>query len=151
MQFSSIFLAVVAAVGAFAQTTASVAQTTGPAAVADPTINTPSGVQQCLPVQLTFSGTAPPFIITIVPAGQAGAAPLETVGASNGTSITWNANLPAGQNYTCVIRDSMGRTNPSVVLAFIGDSSVLDKPGHDQLPDGFIDTSIDTSTSARLR
>ncbi|KAG8974110.1 hypothetical protein FRC05_007858 [Tulasnella sp. 425] len=87
MQFSSIFLAVVAAVGAFAQTTASVAQTTGPAAVADPTINTPSGVQQCLPVQLTFSGTAPPFIITIVPAGQAGAAPLETVGASNGTSL----------------------------------------------------------------
>ncbi|KAG8948046.1 hypothetical protein FRC04_010088 [Tulasnella sp. 424] len=82
MQLSSIFLAVVAAVGAFAQTTASVAQTTNTGAP-DPSINTPSGVIQCLPVQLTFSGTSPPFIVTIVPGGQAGAAPLTTVGTTS--------------------------------------------------------------------
>ncbi|KAG8938373.1 hypothetical protein FRC00_000219 [Tulasnella sp. 408] len=70
MQLSSLFVAVVAAVGAFAQ-------------APDPAINTPTGVQQCLPAQLTFSGTSPPFIITVVPAGQAGAAPLTTVGTTS--------------------------------------------------------------------
>ncbi|KIO31616.1 hypothetical protein M407DRAFT_241719 [Tulasnella calospora MUT 4182] len=99
MQLSSLFVAVVAAVGAFAQ-------------APDPAINTPTGVQQCLPVQLTFSGTSPPFIITVVPAGQAGAAPLTTVGTTSANAITWNANLALG-DYTLVIRDSLGRTNPS--------------------------------------
>ncbi|KAG8987327.1 hypothetical protein FRB90_003401 [Tulasnella sp. 427] len=113
MQLSSVFLAVVAAISAFAQ-------------APDPAINTPSGVQQCLPVQLTFSGTSPPFIITIVPAGQPGAAPLTTVGTTSANAITWNANLPAGASYNCVIRDSMGRTNPSGPFTINpGDSSCL--------------------------
>ncbi|KAG8896062.1 hypothetical protein FRC01_012031 [Tulasnella sp. 417] len=105
MQLSSLFVAVVAAVGAFAQ-------------APDPAINTPSGVQQCLATQLTFSGTSPPFIITVVPAGQAGAAPLTTVGTTSANAITWVANLPLG-DYTLVIRDSLGRTNPSGEPSFL--------------------------------
>ncbi|KAG8948048.1 hypothetical protein FRC04_010090 [Tulasnella sp. 424] len=119
MHLSSFFLAFGATVGTFAQTTAStaqttasIAQTTNPA-VPDPSINTPSGVIECLPVQLTFSGTKPPFIITIVPGGEPGAAPLTTVGTTNQTSLTWIANLPPNANYTAVIRDSIGRTGPS--------------------------------------
>ncbi|KAG8974113.1 hypothetical protein FRC05_007861 [Tulasnella sp. 425] len=83
MHLSSFFLAFGATVGTFAQTTAStaqttasIAQTTNPA-VPDPSINTPSGVIECLP---------PPFIITIVPGGEPGAAPLTTVGTTNQTS-----------------------------------------------------------------
>ncbi|KAG8914261.1 hypothetical protein FRC01_004147 [Tulasnella sp. 417] len=104
MQLYSLFVAAFAAVGALAQ---------DPGAVPDPSINTPTGVIQCLPVQLTFSGTSPPFIITIHPGGQADAAPLTTVGTTSETTLTWIANLPPNANYTCVIRDSIGRTNPS--------------------------------------
>ncbi|KAG8914305.1 hypothetical protein FRC01_004131, partial [Tulasnella sp. 417] len=104
MRLYSLFVAAVAAVSALAQ---------DPPAVADPSINTPTGVIECLPVQLTFSGSSPPFIITIVPGGEPGAAPLTTVGTTSETTLTWVANLPPNVNYTCVIRDSLGRTNPS--------------------------------------
>ncbi|KIO31609.1 hypothetical protein M407DRAFT_241712 [Tulasnella calospora MUT 4182] len=101
MQLFSLFVTLAAAVGAFAQ------------AVADPSINTPVGVMQCLPTQLTFSGTAPPFVITVVPEGQTGAAPLVTVGTTSDTALTWVANLPPNVNYTLVIRDALGRINGS--------------------------------------
>ncbi|KAG8904530.1 hypothetical protein FRB99_001613 [Tulasnella sp. 403] len=105
MQLKSFLVALVAAVGVFGQTTTP----------ADPSINTPTGVTECLPVQLTFSGTQGPWIITVQPAGQAGAAPLTTVGTAPAgtTAITWNVNLPAGTAGTLVIRDGLGRTNPS--------------------------------------
>ncbi|KAG8975753.1 hypothetical protein FRB90_009428, partial [Tulasnella sp. 427] len=77
MQLSSRFLfaTVVGAAGAFAQTT-----------TPDPSINTPTGVIQCQPVQLTFSGTSPPFIITVQPGGDAGAPPLVNVGTTSETA-----------------------------------------------------------------
>ncbi|KAL6886039.1 hypothetical protein GGI43DRAFT_418571 [Trichoderma evansii] len=79
----------------------------------DPQINTPSGVVFGLPVQLTFGGTSPPFIITVLPGGQAEAAPLTTVGTFTANAATWVPNLPPGGLYTLLIRDSLGRTNPS--------------------------------------
>jgi len=100
MQIISLFAVLAAAVGVFSQ-------------APDPAINTPEGVTECLPVQLTFSGSAPPFVITVQPGGQAGAAPLVTVGTTSATSITWDVNLAAGTSCTLVIRDSEGRTNPS--------------------------------------
>ncbi|KIO31612.1 hypothetical protein M407DRAFT_4924 [Tulasnella calospora MUT 4182] len=116
MQVSSFFVAIVAAVGVFAQG-------------ADPSINTPSGVAQCLipaNVQLTFSGTSPPFIITVVPAGQLGAASLAKVGTTSRNAITWVANLPANTNCNLVIRDSICRINPSGKFVILpGDDSCL--------------------------
>ncbi|KIO31613.1 hypothetical protein M407DRAFT_241715 [Tulasnella calospora MUT 4182] len=103
MQLSSFFIAIVVAVGIFAQTPA----------VPDPSINTPTGVIQCQPVQLTCSGTQPPFVITIVPGGEANAAPLETVGTTSENAVTWMADLPTNTNYTLLIRDGMGRTAAS--------------------------------------
>ncbi|KAG8911210.1 hypothetical protein FRC01_005844 [Tulasnella sp. 417] len=97
MQLSSLFIAVIAAVGALAQQI---------------TINTPQNALQCIPTLLTWSGGAPPFTITVVPAGQASAAPLVTVGPASGSSITWNTNLPEG-DYTLVIRDSFNLTSVS--------------------------------------
>ncbi|KAG9042736.1 hypothetical protein FS837_010449 [Tulasnella sp. UAMH 9824] len=106
MHLFSLFVSFVAVVGAFAQTTT----TTG---VPDPSINTPTGVIQCQPVQLTYSGTAPPFIITVMPGGQTDVAPLVSLGPTSENAITWVANLSPNNNYTLVIRDQMGRTNPS--------------------------------------
>ncbi|KAG8970580.1 hypothetical protein FRC03_006709 [Tulasnella sp. 419] len=80
---------------------------------ADPSINTPTGVVQCLPVQLTFSGTAPPFFISIHPGGQPDTPALKTFENVSGNSVTWTVDQPAGRQLTLVIRDAQGRTNPS--------------------------------------
>ncbi|KAG8914260.1 hypothetical protein FRC01_004146 [Tulasnella sp. 417] len=103
MRLFSLVLAAAAAIGALAQDPA----------VPDPSINTPTGVIQCLPVQLTFSGSAPPFIISVVYAGETGAAPLLTCGTTSENVLTWNANLPTIDNYTVLIRDANGRMNGS--------------------------------------
>jgi hypothetical protein len=106
MQLTYYFVALISAVGVYAQ-------------VADPGINTPGGVQQCLPVQITFSGTSPPFIITVVPGGQANAAPLETIGTTSATALTWTPQQAVGTQLTLLIRDSLGRTNPSAAFTIL--------------------------------
>ncbi|KDQ15948.1 hypothetical protein BOTBODRAFT_31400 [Botryobasidium botryosum FD-172 SS1] len=82
----------------------------------DPSINTPVDVVECQPTDLTFGGTAPPFIISIIPGGQAGAAPLETLGTSSGPSLTWVANITAGTKVTFEIRDAQGRLGFSAIV-----------------------------------
>ncbi|KAG8944940.1 hypothetical protein FRC03_001864 [Tulasnella sp. 419] len=83
------------------------------AGAADPTINTPSGVVVCLPVMLTFSGTQPPFILEIHPGGQPDTPALKTFEPTSANSLTWVVDQPAGTSLTLVIRDAIGRTNPS--------------------------------------
>jgi len=120
MQFTlTSFIALLAAVGVSAQ------------GAADPSINTPTGVVQCLPVQITFSGTAPPFFVTIQPGGNANAAAIVDLGSTSSNSITWIANQPAGTSLTLVIRDSQGRTNPSAPFTVLpgSDSSCLGSTG----------------------
>lgn len=53
-----------------------------------------------------------PYIITVLPAGQVSAAPLETLSSSaTGNSLTWNVNLPVGTSVTLQIRDSTGSSS----------------------------------------
>jgi len=112
MRFSNLFFAAVAAAGALAQAT--------------PSINTPSGVVECLPILLTFSGSNYPLTITIEAyTGTGYSTDLVTVGTvTSGTSITWTANLPpAGGGYIAVIRDSAGNLNASGAFQIASGSS----------------------------
>jgi len=136
MQLSSILVALVAATGIFAQT-------------ADPQVNTPQGVTECEPVLLTFAGSSPPFTITVVPGGQAGAAPLTTIGSGlTGTSVTWNVNLPAGTSCTLVIRDSRGSTNESAIFSVLAGSSSSCLTGSPAVASTPVGTSAAAETTA---
>jgi len=112
MYFAKALFAVAAIAGVFAQTP-------------DPQINTPSGVVECLPIQLTFSGSAPPFVITIEAfTGTGYSTDLTTVGTTSSTSITWTANLPPnGSGYIAVIRDGQGRLGASGAFQVAAGSS----------------------------
>ncbi|KAK4052563.1 hypothetical protein OIO90_004332 [Microbotryomycetes sp. JL221] len=74
-------------------------------------IDSPPSVVSCLNTRLSFGGGTPPYYISVVPAGDVGAAPLVTLPPQIGTSYTWPVELPAGSNITFVIRDSEGILN----------------------------------------
>ncbi|KAG8793551.1 hypothetical protein FRC12_002421 [Ceratobasidium sp. 428] len=83
------------------------------AQAADPSINTPAQLVQCQPAQITWTGTSPPFFVSIIPGGQPGAAALHDFGQQTGNSLTWNVNIPAGQQITFQCRDSQGKVGYS--------------------------------------
>ncbi|BEJ17332.1 hypothetical protein CspHIS471_0607330 [Cutaneotrichosporon sp. HIS471] len=74
-----------------------------------PRIETPASVVQCQPARLMWSGGSPPYWITVIPAGQAGAAPIMTLkDSTTDTSMTWNVNLAPTTQVTLQIRDGAG-------------------------------------------
>jgi len=83
----------------------------------DPSINTPVSVVTCQPAAITFTGTAAPFTISIIPGNQVGAAALETIGTPAAAgSLTWNVNIAAGTSITFQIRDAQGRLGYSAAV-----------------------------------
>ncbi|KAJ3481868.1 hypothetical protein NLJ89_g12177 [Agrocybe chaxingu] len=74
------------------------------------TINTPIGVVQCQPTLLTFEGGSPPYYLTIIPGGQASAAPLKSFPPQSGSSVTWVSDIAQGTSVTFALKDSTGLT-----------------------------------------
>lgn len=77
------------------------------------TVNTPTSVVHCLPVQLTWSGGQPPYYVSLLPGGQPTASPIADLGQQTGTSLSWKATIPANTPVTVQIRDSTGTLNYS--------------------------------------
>jgi len=72
------------------------------------TINTPSGVVQCQPILLTWSGGTPPYYLSLIPAGQVTAPALETFPVQNGTQLTWTVDQASGSTFNIELKDSTG-------------------------------------------
>ncbi|KAK3808864.1 MAG: hypothetical protein J3R72DRAFT_481055 [Linnemannia gamsii] len=75
----------------------------------DPWINTPPKAVLCQPVLIQWTGTAPPFILSVVPGGQPDAPALLSLGQSTGSNLTWIVNISAGISVTLNILDGIGR------------------------------------------
>ncbi|KAG9078356.1 hypothetical protein FS749_009661 [Ceratobasidium sp. UAMH 11750] len=78
------------------------------AAQADPSINTPPAMVQCQPAQINWVASRTPVFISVIPGGQAGAAPLHDFGQQSGNSLTWVVNIPAPTQITLQLRDGTG-------------------------------------------
>ncbi|GAA5837612.1 hypothetical protein JCM11251_002024 [Rhodosporidiobolus azoricus] len=66
-------------------------------ALAQATISSPASVTECLPQQLTVSGGEPPYTITVLPGGETGGPPLETLPTlEQAGTVRWMADIPAG-------------------------------------------------------
>ncbi|EJU04712.1 hypothetical protein DACRYDRAFT_20356 [Dacryopinax primogenitus] len=73
-------------------------------------IFTPSSAVQCEPVLVTWTATnSPPYIISVIPGGQVGAAAIENIGTFTSTSVTWSVDIPAGTSLTLQLRDGTGQ------------------------------------------
>ncbi|THU98471.1 hypothetical protein K435DRAFT_777457 [Dendrothele bispora CBS 962.96] len=77
------------------------------------TINTPVSLVSGQPTLISWSGGVPPFFLSVEPANQPGAPPLEDLGEQDGTSFTWNVDLAAGTAVGFLLRDSTGATAQS--------------------------------------
>ncbi|BEI85039.1 hypothetical protein CcaverHIS002_0504400 [Cutaneotrichosporon cavernicola] len=94
---SAIFAATVLALGVLAQE--------------GPKINTPTALVTCQPSKISWTGGVPPYFVSALPGGQAGAAPLKDWGQQSGTELTWVVDLPAGTSISMQVKDSNGDVN----------------------------------------
>ncbi|KAF9267754.1 hypothetical protein L218DRAFT_644904 [Marasmius fiardii PR-910] len=80
-------------------------------ALAQVTMNTPSNLVVCQPVQLTWSGGLAPYFISVQDGNNPSGPALQRFDNENGTSLTWLVNLQAGTSVGFLLRDSNGATS----------------------------------------
>ncbi|TFK47857.1 hypothetical protein OE88DRAFT_1738371 [Heliocybe sulcata] len=73
------------------------------------TVNTPTGVVSCQPIQFTWADGAPPYFLSLIPGGQPSAAAIQSFPTQQGTSFSWSqVTLPANTQFTVALKDSSG-------------------------------------------
>ncbi|KIJ51085.1 hypothetical protein M422DRAFT_245063 [Sphaerobolus stellatus SS14] len=114
-----------------------------------PQIQTPTGAQQCEPIQLLLSGGTPPYQISALPAGQTTAPPLETIANDvSGSTFTWVVNLKGGTSTTLQIRDANGVLNFSSLVTIINNTDDSCLNGTSTSSGSSSGTTSGTSTSS---
>ena len=90
-------------------------------------VNTPANPVECQPLELSWSGGAPPYLLSVSPAGSPDSPPLLTFPIQTGTSLTWNVNIAAGTPVSLTLRDSDGTTSQSAIFTILSgtDTSCL--------------------------
>lgn len=78
------------------------------------TITTPPILISCQPAQLTIAGGTPPYFIAVIPAGQVGAQPIETLPqVAAAGPVTWTCNIAAGTNVSFSLTVSSSNSDVS--------------------------------------
>ncbi|KAG7451161.1 uncharacterized protein BT62DRAFT_402673 [Guyanagaster necrorhizus] len=80
----------------------------GGALAQDLVINTPSGLTQCLPTLLSWSGGTGPYFLTITSGTDPNGNTLANLGEQSGTSLTWTETFPQGTSLVFNVRDQTG-------------------------------------------
>ncbi|WWD18557.1 hypothetical protein CI109_103010 [Kwoniella shandongensis] len=91
------------------------------------TVNTPPSIVVCQPAALSWTGGQGPYIVAIIPGGQASAAALETVNDNvSGNTITWKVDIAPETEISVKITDSQGAIQySSPVKVQNGDTSCV--------------------------
>ncbi|CAO1613452.1 unnamed protein product [Parajaminaea phylloscopi] len=94
---------------------------------ADPIVDTPSSLEQCMPAQVSWKGATPPVFLSLIETSQVGhnSDPLYRFPPQNASSgaLSWQpVNIKAGTTITLLIRDSTGMTNAAAPVT-IGSGS----------------------------
>ncbi|KAK0204773.1 hypothetical protein DFS33DRAFT_1273809 [Desarmillaria ectypa] len=74
----------------------------------DLTINTPSGLTQCLPALLSWNGGTGPYFLTVTSGTDPNGNSLANLGEQSGNSLTWTVTFPQGTALVFNIRDQTG-------------------------------------------
>lgn len=81
------------------------------------TVNTPTNVVQCAPLQITWTGGTPPYLLSLHSGTDVNGTPLISFPSVTTTSLTWSAvNVSAGTQLDLSLRDSSGLNSQSAVF-----------------------------------
>lgn len=72
-------------------------------------INSLSGVVECEPILISWTGGTPPYYLSFIPAGQPSAPAIKQFPPQQGTSYTWVVDLPSGTSFTSELKDASGQ------------------------------------------
>ena len=91
------------------------------------TVNSPAALIQCQPVSLSWSGSTAggPYFVSLIPGGQASAAPLADLGEVAESPLSYTVAVPSGTSVTIRVVDASGNPNysdPITVQAGSSDS-----------------------------
>jgi len=90
-------------------------------------VNTPGGLTECEPSQITWTtDNQPPYLLSVVPAGQTGPN-LKAFPPQTGNAFTWLVDIAAGQAVTFALKDAQGLSvfsGPSTIAAGTSTSCV---------------------------
>ncbi|KAG7089584.1 hypothetical protein E1B28_011251 [Marasmius oreades] len=75
------------------------------------TMNTPTNLVTCQPVQLTWMGGTAPYFVSIQDGNNPSGAALQQFPPQNGTAVTWTVNIPPNTRLVLLLRDSNGQTS----------------------------------------
>jgi len=85
------------------------------------TINSPTGVAECEPLQFTWTTGTPPYFLSLIPG--ANQSPIKMFPQTNATSLTWIVDLQAGTTFTAALRDNTGTQVFSAAATIIAGTS----------------------------
>ncbi|KAF8227279.1 hypothetical protein L208DRAFT_1405662 [Tricholoma matsutake] len=117
------------------------------------TIDTPTNVVQCQPVQIAWRDGQPPFYLSILPGGQPSAPALKSFPPTDQTALTWFVDLQSGVAVTMSIRDSTGNQaftsivtiNPGSVTSCVNSNVTISESAGTSAPTTAGNTSPPTS------
>ncbi|EPQ54064.1 hypothetical protein GLOTRDRAFT_139471 [Gloeophyllum trabeum ATCC 11539] len=73
------------------------------------TVNTPTNVVACQPIQFTWADGTAPYFLSLVPGGQPSATAIQQFPTQQGTSFSWSqVTLAPNTAFTIVLKDSTG-------------------------------------------
>ncbi|CAK9785497.1 hypothetical protein CC85DRAFT_286666 [Cutaneotrichosporon oleaginosum] len=106
------------------------------AAQASFSITTPPALVACQPSRVSWTGGVPPYILSIIPGGQPGAAALKDLDTNlNVMQYTWNTDVVGGTHLTFKIVDKNGDIAYSAPITVqAGSSDDCLKPGASKPP-----------------
>ncbi|TFL03958.1 hypothetical protein BDV98DRAFT_602448 [Pterulicium gracile] len=116
------------------------------------TVNTPVSITACQPTRIQWADGTPPYFVTVVPGGQAGAAPLKTFDSTTDNSVLWQVDdVPAGTSITISVKDGSGDqafTSPVTIGASAGGSCSGGSSGGGSSPAAASGSSAASGTTA---
>ncbi|KAK7050976.1 hypothetical protein VNI00_005088 [Paramarasmius palmivorus] len=92
-------------------------------ALAQFTMNTPSNPVTCQPLQLTWTGGAPPYFISVQDGNNPSGDALIRFPEQNGTSLTWTVNIQPNTSIGFLARDNNGQTSQTAAVTTQAGSS----------------------------
>ncbi|KAL0580967.1 hypothetical protein V5O48_001059 [Marasmius crinis-equi] len=91
--------------------------------MAQVTMNTPTNLVACQPVQLTWSGGKAPYFISVQDGNNPTGTALERFDNQSGTSLSWTVNFAGGTSVGFLLRDSDGATSQTAATTIQAGSS----------------------------
>ncbi|KAG7089498.1 hypothetical protein E1B28_011178 [Marasmius oreades] len=81
------------------------------------TMNAPTNLVACQPVQIAWIGGTPPYFVSVQDGNNPSGTALQSFPQQNGTALSWTVNVQAGTSLVLQLHDSSGQTSKTAPIA----------------------------------